>query len=135
LYFFFLLTTMGRYEQAIQEYQTGQLLRGSSPDKAAAEAAAMLKSFKSGGETGFWHRILEENLQARERGDLTVFASEIASLYALSGDKDKAFEWLDKAYEERDGQDIALLKRDPAYKNMRTDPRFAAMLHRMGLPE
>ena len=135
LYFFSLLTTMGRYEQGIQEYETGHVLRGSSQEEAAAEAAAMLKSYKDGGEKGFWHRILEENLQARERGDGRVYASEIASLYALAGDKDKAFEWLDKAYEERDGQDIALLRYDPAYKNMRTDPRFAAMLHRMGLPE
>ena len=75
------------------------------------------------------------SLQARERGDTRVYASEIASLYALSGEKDKAFEWLNKAYDERDGMDIALLKCDPAYKNMHGDPRFAAMLRRMGLPE
>jgi hypothetical protein len=59
----------------------------------------------------------------------------VAGAYALVGDKDKAFEWLDKAYQEREGQSITLLKCEPAYKNMRTDPRFAAMLHRMGLPE
>jgi len=41
----------------------------------------------------------------------------------------------DKAYEEHDGQDITLLKYDLTYRNLRGDPRFVAMLHRLGLPE
>jgi hypothetical protein len=109
--------------------------RCSSPDKAAAEAAARLKAFKSGGEAGFWHCVLEETLEARERDPSSVAASEVAGVYAFVGDKDKAFEWLDKAYEEREGQGISLLKCEPAYKSMHTDPRFAALLRRMGLPE
>src|SRR5271165_1276077 len=131
LYLFLLLVNTDRYEQAIQEYQTGQLLSGSRPEEAAAEAAAMLKAYKSGGATGFWNRILKKKLQARERGDESVYASEVAGAYALAGDKDKAFEWLDKAYEERDGQDISLLKCDPAFKKWHSDPRFTAMLRRM----
>jgi hypothetical protein len=58
-----------------------------------------------------------------------------ASLYALAGDKDNAFKWLDQAYAERDGEDITLLKVDPSFKNLRGDPRFADLLRRMGLPE
>lgn len=135
MYLFGLLTAMGRYEEAIHEYETGHVLRGVKPEEAAAEAKAMLDAYNSGGATGFWRRELEMSLQARKRGDERVYASEIASLYALSGEKDKAFEWLNKAYEERDGMDIALLKCDPAYKDMHGDPRFAAMLSRMGLPE
>jgi len=53
----------------------------------------------------------------------------------MLGEKDKAFEWLDKAYDERDGQNITLLKLDPYYRNLRGDPRYSAMLHKMGLPE
>ena len=90
LYLFWLLVNTDRYEQAIQEYQTGQLLSGSRPEEAAAEAAAMLKAYKSGGATGFWNRILKKKLQARERGDESVAASEVAGAYALVGDKDKA---------------------------------------------
>jgi hypothetical protein len=37
---------------------------------------------------------------------------------------DKAFFWLQKAYEDREGQVITLLKLDPAYKHLRSDPRF-----------
>ena len=59
----------------------------------------------------------------------------VASVYALAGDKDNAFEWLDKAYAERDGAIITLLKVDPAFKNLRGDPRFADLLRRLRLPE
>ena len=59
----------------------------------------------------------------------------VASAYALAGDKDNAFEWLDKAYAERDGEDITLLKCDPPFKSLRGDPRFTDLLRRLGLPE
>jgi hypothetical protein len=59
----------------------------------------------------------------------------VAGVFALIGDKDKAFEWLDKAYAERDGIVLAQLKVDPSFKNLRNDPRFANLLRRMGLPE
>ena len=49
--------------------------------------------------------------------------------------KDNAFAWLDDAYAERDGEEITLLKCDPAFKNLRGDPRFGDLLRRMGLPE
>jgi hypothetical protein len=62
-------------------------------------------------------------------------AGLFASVYALAGDKDNAFKWLDKAYAERDGEEISLLKVDPAFKNLRDDPRFGNLLRRMGLPE
>lgn len=54
--------------------------------------------------------------------------------YAMAGDKDKAFEWLNNAYEQREGQDITLVKVDPLLKNLHGDARFTAFLRRMGLP-
>ena len=49
------------------------------------------------------------------------------------GDTDRAFEWLDKAFEARDWQ-MALLKVEPIFDDLRSDPRFAALLERVGLP-
>jgi hypothetical protein len=62
-----------------------------------------------------------------------VAASEVAAVYALAGEKDEAFQWLDKAYAERDGEDIALLNCDPFFKNLHGDPMFADLLRRLGL--
>jgi tetratricopeptide (TPR) repeat protein len=55
-YFSWLLVTMGRYEESIEENQKSELLGGSSPEDAAAEAAMMLQAFKTGGERGFYQK-------------------------------------------------------------------------------
>lgn len=134
-YFSFLLTAMGRYEEAIAEDEKSQLLGGASPEEAAAEAATKLQAFKTGGERGYWRHNLDLTLRAlKTPKGVFVSASDLASSYALAGEKDKAFQWLDKAYAERDGEDITLLNCDPAFKNLHGDPRFANLLRRMGLP-
>jgi TolB-like protein/DNA-binding winged helix-turn-helix (wHTH) protein/Flp pilus assembly protein TadD len=133
-YFSALLITMGRYEQAIQEKEQSELLGGMSPKEAAAEAEAALNAFRNGGAKGYWQGILEMTLARQNHGKESVVASDMVVLYALVGDKDKAFSWLDKAYDAREGAAITLLKCDPYFKNLRGDPRFLAMLRRMGLP-
>jgi len=136
LYFSFLLKTMGRYEEGIEENERSEVLSGTSPEDAAAKATMMRQALKSGGEKGLWHKDLELILATlkRPKGEF-VAPGVVASFYALSGDKDRAFQWLDRAYAEHDGEDITLLKCDPAFKNLHGDPRFADLLRRMGLPE
>ncbi len=134
-YFSFLLKMMGRYEEGIDEHEKAELLSGASPKDATAEAASMLQAFKTGGQHGLWQKNIELILAAQKRsGNDFVSAGVVASVYALSGDRDSAFKWLDQAYTERDGEDITLLKCDPSFKNLRGDPRFADLLRRMGLP-
>jgi serine/threonine-protein kinase len=60
--------------------------------------------------------------------------SEIARVYAFRGDKDRAFEWLDRAYEMRD-DDLYFIKDDPLIKSLENDPRYKAFLKKMNLPE
>ena len=61
-----------------------------------------------------------------------VRASYIARLYADLGDKERAIEWLEKAYIERDSN-ILFLKTDHSWDSLRADPRFASIAHRVGL--
>lgn len=128
-----LLFFTGKFPEAIKEHEMARLLTGSSRQETAAEAAAMLKALRTGGEKGLWQFQLREVLKTAKRGDKSVSASSIASAYAMAGEKNNAFEWLDKAYKEHDGQDITLLKYDPSYRSLRGDPRFAALLRRLGL--
>ena len=57
---------------------------------------------------------------------------QIAWVYAGLGDEDKALAWIERGINERNPQ-IEFLKVMPMWDNLRSDPRFAAMLKRIGL--
>lgn len=60
-------------------------------------------------------------------------AYQIGTSYGFCGNADRAFEWLDRAYEHRDGG-LAIVKKDPLLAKVRGDPRYAALLRKMKLP-
>ncbi len=57
----------------------------------------------------------------------------IAYLHCSLGDKDKAFQWLEKAYQERNSM-LAFLKVDPLFDPLRSDSRFQDLVRRMNFP-
>jgi len=59
--------------------------------------------------------------------------AEIGVIYAQLGEKDRAFQWLETAYEEGSIW-TAFLKSEPALDSLRSDPRFARLLREVGLP-
>jgi adenylate cyclase len=61
-------------------------------------------------------------------------AYQIADVYAWRGEKEKAFEWLERAYRQHD-TGLVELKTDFALANLHGDPRFGAMLRKLKLPE
>jgi TolB-like protein/DNA-binding winged helix-turn-helix (wHTH) protein len=134
-YFSWLLLTMGRYEEAIKEHEKSEVLTGSSPEEAAARATVMETAFKNGGEKGFWQKHLELELEASKPPAHYPSPSDLAAAYATAGQTDKAFGWLEKAYAAREGEGLTGLKYEPWYKNLRSDPRFSALLRKIGLPE
>ena len=61
-------------------------------------------------------------------------AYQIAEVYAWRGEKDQAFAWLARAYAQRDGG-LPYVKADALLTSLRGDPRYAALLRKMKLPE
>jgi TolB-like protein len=61
-------------------------------------------------------------------------AYQIAEVYAWRGEKDLAFQWLDRAFQQRDGG-MAQFKQDLTLASLRDDARFAAMMRKLKLPE
>jgi tetratricopeptide (TPR) repeat protein len=57
----------------------------------------------------------------------------IAQVYAFRNQSDEAFEWLDRAYVQRD-DDLIVTKVDPLLKSLLKDPRYAAFLKKLNLP-
>jgi TolB-like protein/predicted Zn-dependent protease len=60
-------------------------------------------------------------------------AYQIAEVYAFRGESDRAFEWLERAYAQRDSG-VTVTKVDPLLKNLKSDPRYAAFLKKIRLP-
>jgi len=63
----------------------------------------------------------------------TTQAFQIADVYAFRGESDRAFQWLERAYAQRDGG-LTWIKGDPLLKSLQRDPRYAAFLKKMRLP-
>jgi TolB-like protein/Tfp pilus assembly protein PilF len=61
------------------------------------------------------------------------WAYQIAEIYAYRNEKDKAFEWLERAYDQRDGG-LSEMKGDPLLRNIEKDSRYAEFLKKMKLP-
>ena len=58
---------------------------------------------------------------------------DVAAVYAGLGEKDKAFEWLEKDFQSK--ADLTFVRWEFVYESLRDDPRFKNLLKRMGLPE
>ena len=74
------------------------------------------------------NRLLEQSKQRY------VPPHNIATLYAGLGEKDRAFAWLEKAYEEHSGS-LILLRVTPALDSLHSDPRFVDLSRRVGLAQ
>ena len=73
-----------------------------------------------------------QRLAAQKANNLPI--SGIALSFALTGDRDKAFEYFEKAYSSED-DDLIQTLRYPAMERIRSDPRYADLMRRLGLPQ
>jgi adenylate cyclase len=75
-------------------------------------------------------------LQRLDEMEKRRYVSRFARVYIYAGldDKDKAFEWLEKAYQER-SDSLAWFRNDPESKSLQTDPRFAVLMRKIGFTE
>jgi serine/threonine protein kinase/tetratricopeptide (TPR) repeat protein len=120
------LEALGRFEEARAEYEEGRRLSGgvAGPSFGLAHVQA------ASGNTAEARRILAELTEARSRR--VVSAWGIAAVHACLGDVDEAFRWLDTAIEER-ASGLILLRVHPRLDPIRTDPRYLALVRRLGL--
>jgi len=118
---------LGRVDEAVR------LLEGASEravNRPSVMAALAMACAEAGRDADARTVMRTPEEQAREE---YFPRSWLARAYAASGDKERALTWLERAYEERDGW-LTLAKVDPTFDALREEPRFRAVLTKMGLP-
>ena len=117
----------GMFKEAVAEYLKGFSATGSPPDKIAE----LRKAFESSGIRGFYQELIE---QFKAKPQTEQSPVDIAEFYARLDEKDQAFAWLEKAYvQHSDG--LLRLKEELGFDNLRSDPHYADLLRRIGLPQ
>jgi eukaryotic-like serine/threonine-protein kinase len=95
-----------------------------------ADVAAFQEAYKTAGWRGFKSKLLELRLLNERSPAYSLF--DAAETFALLGEKDRALEYLTKAVERREWA-VIMLNVDPALDSLRNDPRFQAIVRRVGL--
>ena len=121
----------GMYPQAIDEFQKGVKISGSP-----LMLALLGHAYAASGKTTEARHVLSElhDLSESQGAETRSYVSPytVAAIYTGLGEKDQAFKWLERAYEERDVW-LMNLKVDPVFAKLRSDKRFQDLLTRAGL--
>jgi TolB-like protein/Tfp pilus assembly protein PilF len=117
----------GMYEEAIAMLEKAVTLSEGVP----MYVAGLGHAYALAGRNNEALQILNQLQEQRTRMPPDPF--HIALVYIGLGDKEEAFEWLEKAYQERSTQ-LVFLKVGPRFDSLRDDPRFQDLLRRMNFP-
>jgi TolB-like protein/Flp pilus assembly protein TadD len=116
------------YEEAVHELQKAVALTGRDSPMRLSQLAHV---YGASGQRAEALELLNELNHLSTQN--YVPAEHIAWVYTGLGDKDLAFVWWEKAYQER-ALKMPHLQSDPGFNDLRSDPRFAELVRRVGLP-
>jgi len=111
------------YGAALKELQLNLTMDGQGDF-----SAALGKAYATGG----WNGLLKKEIEFYAAPGDNYDPGAVAAFYSVLGDKENAFLWLNKAYEDHA---LLFIKCTREFDNLRGDPRYAEMLRKMGLPE
>src|SRR5712691_11193452 len=120
--------TRGMYQQAVAELQKALIFNAREPFVLGVLAHAYARA---GRREDALKLVGELKRIEAERGSIPTFS--IIWAYAGLGDKEQAFAWLEKSYEEHRDR-MVWLNVDPLLDPLRSDPRFHDLVRRVGLP-
>jgi TolB-like protein/DNA-binding winged helix-turn-helix (wHTH) protein len=123
----------GKYPEAIKELEETGKLMGLTELVVPVDHAFKTAGFKAA------IRLLAENFERLQREGKLYAPDILAEFYGVVGDKDRAFYWLEDEYRHKQltgvGGGLLWLKGNPMYASLRTDPRYADLVRRLGLPQ
>jgi len=119
-----LLWREGKHEEALAEYRVAM-----GPDAFRTFEQGFRQGGSRGASVAYAERLLKDAQDAGQTPDWLA----VAGCYAEAGDADKAFASLNQAFQARVPQILHVVA-DPAYDAVRSDPRYDALLRRIGIP-
>jgi TolB-like protein/Flp pilus assembly protein TadD len=117
----------GEHEKALEELQQALKLSGDE----TSFKAELANAYAVAGKTAEAQTILHELTALAAHQYVSPYS--IALIYTGLGEKDLAFQWLEKAYDERSVRLINIAVH-PRFASLRSDPRFAELVKKIGLP-
>ena len=118
-------------EAYLQEARYGDAV--TEAQKLASWSGFVLaRAYLKSGNMGKAQKITEDLRELSKTRHVSAY--EMALAYIGLDDKQRAFDWLQKAYEDGSLRPD-FMRVDPAYDNLRSDPRFQDLLRRVGLPQ
>ncbi len=118
----------GMYQEAIAEIHKAMTLRGQKKTPTV-----LARGYATSGYQGALKALAEHWAETVEQGG-AVQAGSVAVIYAGAGEKEKAFEWLEKALQQHT-RGLVFLRVEPGFDPLRDDPRYQSLLRRMNFPE
>lgn len=115
-------------EEAFAAFLESERLFGRSRE----QISSLRKAYEQRLFKGYWQKMLEFWLAEGKEKNTPLFYFAVFS--ARAGEPDAAFYWLEKSYAEREPY-LVNLKADFSFDSVRSDPRFADLLNRVGLTE
>jgi serine/threonine protein kinase/TolB-like protein/Tfp pilus assembly protein PilF len=120
----------GKYDLWLQEWEKFARLSEDAMELSMVDAAK--REYPKSGPLGAYRAAVA--VQEKQAKQHYIDPGWIAIGFALAGEKDKAFDYLEKAYAEKSGF-LLHLKEALAFDSLRADPRYADLLKRMRLPQ
>ena len=118
----------GMYREAVSAWEEAMDGFGY---KQSAEA--LRRGYSAGGFNGAMREWAATDEALYRKGE-PIYPSQLAYIYGILGENDRAFLWFQKSYEEHTA-DMPFLQVDPTYDDLRSDPRFSDLERRVGLPK
>ena len=123
----------GRLGEAMAEWLVALRLSGKQEVAASVERDYRSSGYAAAKRTYLWGDLREARRRAQNDYPRPL-SWDIAGDYALLGERDSAFAWLERAFREREGA-LAFFTVDDHFFALRSDPRFRDLARRMGLPD